>query len=124
MEIKEVVFKARFFAPKMYDRWEHEVEMAKKEGRTPPTLEEYRHLMEDKEILHPATDMFLGWNALGIRPPFLPGEDERGNSVKDIQPESEEGWKVVDDTSESTEQSIESYAESRILIPPKKEGDP
>ncbi len=39
VEIKECVSKARFFALTAYQDWEHQVELAKREGRIPPPLE-------------------------------------------------------------------------------------
>ena len=130
VEIKECVSKARFYALGAYQDWEHQVEMAKKEGRTPPTLREYIPPDHSRDIEEPATDPELGWNALGIRPPFLTGEevesfDSTGNNNdagKTGLQGVDAGWQNVDD--HQKEQSIESYAESRIYSPPRKEGDP
>ena len=78
VEIKECVSKARFFALGAYQDWEHQVEVAKKEGRIPPALKEYVPSDHSRDIKNPATDPELGWNALGIQPPFLDsGEGNR-----------------------------------------------
>ena len=71
VDIKEIVSKARFFSIKCHETWEYEVEQANKEGKTPPTLEEVEERYTKNVIRHPAIDYDLGWNALGIRPPFL-----------------------------------------------------
>ena len=125
VEIKEIVSKARFYALEMHDKWEHEVEVARKEGKIPPTFEEVEAKYIRRAILHPATDYDLGWNALGIQPPFLgDGEEDPHN----------DGWKNVDDipaldqktqpdTTESETSSALSYAESNIFSPPRKEGE-
>ncbi|MBR6172801.1 MAG: hypothetical protein IKQ49_06475 [Eubacterium sp.] len=80
VEIKECVSKARFFALNAYQDWEHQVELAKKEGRIPPPLEGAYLRDNSTDIEDPATDPELGWNALGIRPPFLNGGDEVDSS--------------------------------------------
>ena len=96
VEIKECVSKARFFALGAYQDWEHQVELAKKEGRTPPTIKDYIPEDHSRDIENPATDPELGWNALGIQPPFLNAGTE----------------------------SVDSYAASHSYEAPKKEGDP
>ena len=67
VEIKECVSKARFFALTAYQDWEHQVELAKREGRIPPPLESIMIRDKSTDIEDPATDPKLGWNALGIR---------------------------------------------------------
>ena len=134
VEIKECVSKARFFALTAYQDWEHQVELAKREGRIPPPLESITIRDKSMDIEDPATDPELGWNALGIRPPFLNGGDEMDASEA-IQ--SDYGWLSVDepaqpeikedtpgngDNSQATE-SIDSYVSSRIFEPPRKEED-
>ena len=137
VSIKEIVSKARFFSTDVYERWEHDVEKAKKEGKKPLSLEEYLLETSKREIRHPATDMSLGWNALGITPPFLHGEsgetDSRADSHFAGSMPNEDDWQTVDDLPvQETKQklreltddpeSISSYAESSILVPPRKGG--
>ena len=134
VEIKECVSKARFFALTAYQDWEHQVEMAKREGRIPPPLESIMIRDKSMDIEDPATDPELGWNALGIRPPFLSGGDEMDASEAN---QSDDGWQSADepaqsglkedtlgngDNSQATE-SIDSYASMRIFEPPRKEED-
>ena len=134
VEIKECVSKARFFALTAYQDWEHQVELAKREGRIPPPLESITIRDKSMDIEDPATDPELGWNALGIRPPFLSGGDEMDASEAN---QSEDGWQSADepaqsglkedtlgngDNSQATE-SIDSYASMRIFEPPRKEED-
>jgi hypothetical protein len=71
VEIKNSVTKARFYSPDVYEIWEYEVHKAAKEGNTPPTLDEVRERYTRRAIMNPATDFDLGWNALGVQPPFL-----------------------------------------------------
>ena len=132
VEIKECVSKARFFALTAYQDWEHQVELAKREGRIPPPLESITIRDKSTDIEDPATDPELGWNALGIRPPFLSGGDEMDSSEVN---QSDDGWLSADepaqleikeetsgngDNSQATE-SIDSYVSSRIFEPPRKE---
>ena len=134
VEIKECVSKARFFALTAYQDWEHQVELAKREGRIPPPLESITIRDKSTDIEDPATDPELGWNALGIRPPFLNGGDEFDSSEAN---QSDDGWQSADepaqsglkedtlgeiDNSQATE-SIDSYVSSRIFEPPRKEED-
>ena len=134
VEIKECVSKARFFALTAYQDWEHQVELAKREGRIPPPLESIMIRDKSMDIEDPATDPELGWNALGIRPPFLSGGDEMDASEAN---QSDDGWQSADepaqsglkedtlgngDNSQATE-SIDSYVSSRIFEPPRKEED-
>ena len=134
VEIKECVSKARFFALTAYQDWEHQVEMAKREGRIPPPLESIMIRDKSMDIEDPATDPELGWNALGIRPPFLNGGEEMDASEAN---QSDDGWQSADepaqsglkedtlgngDNSQATE-SIDSYASMRIFEPPRKEED-
>ena len=134
VEIKECVSKARFFALNAYQDWERQVELAKKEGRIPPPLEGAYLRDNSTDIEDPATDPELGWNALGIRPPFLNGGEEMSPSEAD---QSDDGWQSADestqseikedtsgkiDNSQATE-SIDSYVSSRIFEPPRKEED-
>ena len=134
VEIKECVSKARFFALTAYQDWEHQVELAKREGRIPPPLESITIRDKSMDIEDPATDPELGWNALGIRPPFLNGGDEMDASEAN---QSDDGWQSADepaqsglkedtlgngDNSQATE-SIDSYVSSRIFEPPRKEED-
>ena len=131
VEIKECVSKARFFALNAYQDWEHQVELAKKEGRIPPPLEGAYLRDNSTDIEDPATDPELGWNALGIRPPFLSGGDYEDSS--DADQTSDDGWQSIDEpaqlgikgegaNSQDTE-SIDYYASTRILEPPRKEED-
>lgn len=69
--IKNSVTQARFYSPDVYEIWEYEVQKAAKEGIIPPTLDEVRERYTRKAIMNPATDFDLGWNALGVQPPFL-----------------------------------------------------
>ena len=79
--IKNSVTKARFYSPDVYDIWEYEVQEAAKEGNIPPTLDEVRERYTRRAIMNPATDFDLGWNALGVKPPFLgEGEANLGDS--------------------------------------------
>ena len=79
--IKNSVTKARFYSPDVYDIWEYEVQEAAKEGNIPPTLDEVRERYTRRAIMNPATDFDLGWNALGVNPPFLgEGEANLGDS--------------------------------------------
>ena len=134
VEIKECVSKARFFALTAYQDWEHQVELAKREGRIPPPLESITIRDKSMDIEDPATDPERGWNALGIRPPFLSGGDEMDASEAN---QSDDGWQSADepaqsglkedtlgngDNSQATE-SIDSYVSSRIFEPPRKEED-
>ena len=134
VEIKECVSKARFFALTAYQDWEHQVELAMSEGRIPPPLESIMIRDKSMDIEDPATDPELGWNALGIRPPFLSGGDEMDASEAN---QSDDGWQSADepaqsglkedtlgngDNSQATE-SIDSYVSSRIFEPPRKEED-
>ena len=134
VEIKECVSKARFFALTAYQDWEHQVELAKREGRIPPPLESIMIRDKSMDIEDPATDPELGWNALGIRPPFLSGGDEMDASEAN---QSDDGWQSADepaqsglkedtlgngDNSQATE-SIDSYVSSRIFEPPRREED-
>jgi hypothetical protein len=131
VEIKECVSKARFFALNAYQDWEHQVELAKKEGRIPPPLEGAYLRDNSTDIEDPATDPELGWNALGIRPPFLGGGDAADSS--DVTQTGDDGWQSIDepaqtdikgesDNPQDTE-SIDSYVSSRIFEPPRKEED-
>ena len=131
VEIKECVSKARFFALNAYEDWEHQVELAKKEGRIPPPLEGAYLRDNSTDIEDPATDPELGWNALGIRPPFLSGGDDADSS--DVTQTGDDGWQSADeptqsgikgesDDSQDTE-SVDSYASTRIFEPPRKEED-
>ena len=134
VEIKECVSKARFFALTAYQDWEHQVELAKREGRIPPPLESIMIRDKSMDIEDPATDPELGWNALGMRPPFLSCGDEMDASEAN---QSDDGWQSADepaqsglkedtlgngDNSQATE-SIDSYASMRIFEPPRKEED-
>ena len=130
VEIKECVSKARFFALTAYQDWEHQVELAKREGRIPPPLESITIRDKSTDIEDPATDPELGWNALGIRPPFLNGGEEMSPSEAN---QSDDGWQSADeptqsgikgesDDSQDTE-SVDSYASTRIFEPPRKEED-
>ena len=135
VEIKEIVSKARFYALEMHDRWEHEVEVAKREGKIPPTFEEVEEKYIRKAILHPATDYELGWNALGIRPPFLgDGNDDQGSDGQDNENQRNDGWQNADevpsqvqntqkDSAVTGTSSAVAYAESNIFSPPRKEGE-
>ena len=79
--IKNSVTQARFYSPDVYEIWEYEVHKAAKEGNTPPTLDEVRERYTRRAIMNPATDFDLGWNALGVKPPFLgEGEANPGDS--------------------------------------------
>ena len=81
VEIKNSVTKARFYSPDVYEIWEYEVHKAAKEGNTPPTVDEVRERYTRRAIMNPATDFDLGWNALGVQPPFLgEGEANLGDS--------------------------------------------
>ena len=81
VEIKNSVTKVRFYSPDVYEIWEYEVQKAAKEGNIPPTLDEVRERYTRKAIMNPATDFDLGWNALGVQPPFLgEGEANPGDS--------------------------------------------
>ena len=131
VEIKECVSKARFFALNAYQDWEHQVELAKKEGRIPPPLEGAYLRDNSTDIEDPATDPELGWSALGIRPPFLSGGDYEDSS--DADQTSDDGWQSIDepaqtdikgesDNPQDTE-SIDYYASTRIFEPPWKEED-
>ena len=133
VEIKECVSKARFFALTAYQDWEHQVELAKREGRIPPPLESITIRDKSTDIEDPATDPELGWNALGIRPPFLNGGEEMSPSEAN---QSDDGWlsadepaqpkanAVSEDNSDSKDaESIDSYVSSRIFEPPRKEED-
>ena len=132
VEIKECVSKARFFALGAYQDWERQVELAKKEGRIPPTLKDYNPDDHSRDIKNPATDPDLGWNALGIRPPFLDPAAPKGGK------DADDGWMNADDqgtnqqnaetsgekSNPQDEQSIVSYASSNVFMPPRKAGDP
>jgi len=79
--IKKSVTQARFYSPDVYEIWEYEVQKAAKEGNIPPTLDEVRERYTRRAIMNPATDFDLGWNALGVKPPFLgEGEANPGDS--------------------------------------------
>ncbi len=73
VEIKESISQVRFYSPDVYEIWENEVEAAARNGSKPPTLDEVRERYTRKAIMNPAKDYDLGWNALGIQPPFLGG---------------------------------------------------
>ena len=134
VEIKECVSKARFFALTAYQDWEHQVELAKREGRIPPPLESITIRDKSMDIEDPATDPELGWNALGIHPPFLDGGEEMAS--QDEGQTDEDGWQSADepvpssmkeelprsDNSDDAE-SIDSYVSSRIFEPPRREED-
>ena len=134
VEIKECVSKARFFALTAYQDWEHQVELAKREGRIPPPLESITIRDKSTDIEDPATDPELGWNALGIRPPFLSCGDEMDASEAN---QSDDGWQSADEPAQSglkedtlgkidnsqAGESIDSYVSSRIFEPPRKEVD-
>ena len=134
VEIKECVSKARFFALTAYQDWEHQVELAKREGRVPPPLESITIRDKSTDIEDPATDPELGWNALGIRPPFLNGGEEMSPSEAN---QSDDGWQSADEPAQSglkedtlgkidnsqAAESIDSYVSSRIFEPPRKEED-
>ena len=119
VEIKECVSKARFFAIGSYQNWEHQVELAKKEGRIPPPLEAFKPRDKSRDIEDPATDPDLGWNALGIRPPFLE-EGMEQNSRSGNESMEDDGWQSADEPT----QSIDSYAATNVFSPPKKGDDP
>ena len=134
VEIKECVSKARFFALTAYQDWEHQVELAKREGRVPPPLESITIRDKSTDIEDPATDPELGWNALGIRPPFLNGGEEMSPSEAN---QSDDGWQSADEPAQSglkedtlgkidnsqAAESIDSYVSSRIFEPSRKEED-
>ena len=80
VSIKQVVSSARYYSPRAYECWLHEVRLAKKEGRESPKIEDYEPRDSTNDIEHPATDQDLGWNALGILPPFLEEELKREES--------------------------------------------
>jgi hypothetical protein len=119
VEIKECVSKARFFAIGSYQNWEHQVELAKKEGRIPPPLEAFVPRDKSRDIKDPATDPDLGWNALGIRPPFLE-ECMEQDSQSENESMEDDGWQSADEPT----QSIDSYADTNVFSPPKKGDDP
>lgn len=75
MEIKRIVSSARYYAASAYEWWIHEVEQARREGRVPPDKDEYEPRDRSGDIQSPE-DPNLGWNALGISPPFLYGYQE------------------------------------------------
>ena len=77
VSIKQVVSSARYYSPRAYECWLHEVRQAKKEGREPPKIEDYDPRDSTGDIRRPAEDPDLGWNALGIVPSFLEEELRR-----------------------------------------------
>ena len=128
VEIKNSVTKARFYSPDVYEIWEYEVHKAAKEGNTPPTLDEVRERYTRRAIMNPATDFDLGWNALGVQPPFL-GEGEANPGDSPVVSPGEAPAAYPGDTQEGYTQeesgsiSIEDYAATNIFSPPRKEGD-
>ena len=126
--IKNSVTKARFYSPDVYDIWEYEVQEAAKEGNIPPTLDEVREWYTRRAIMNPATDFDLGWNALGVQPPFLgEGETNPGDSPEVYPgeaPATYPGDTQAGYTQERSDSiSIEDYAATNIFSPPRKEGD-
>ena len=91
VEIKRIVSSARYYAASAYEWWIHEVEQARKEGRVPPDMDEYEPRDRSGDIQSPE-DPNLGWNALGISPPFLYGYQEAAkNESIDGSFDDEEG---------------------------------
>ena len=119
VRIKEIVSKARFFSTTAAEKWEHEVEVAKREGRIPPACDEFNPRNNRTDIQNPATDFDLGWNALGIQPPFLHVADNIAESDNPVGTSAE----GIPSESGKEELSALDYASTRMLIPPKKEGD-
>ncbi len=93
VEIRRIVSSARYYASSAYDWWLHQIDEAKKEGREPPTMNEYEPRDRMNDIKDP-TDTDLGWNALGITPPFLSedGSDAKADSNGEIDASSQDGW--------------------------------
>ena len=126
--IKKSVTQARFYSPDVYEIWEYEVQKAAKEGNIPPTLDEVRERYTRNAIMNPATDFDLGWNALGVQPPFL-GEGAENPGDSPVVSPSEAPAAYPGDTQagytqeESDSISIEDYAATNIFSPPRKEGD-
>ena len=77
VEIKEIVSSARYYASSAYDWWLHQTEMARKEGKAPPKMEEYEPRDRSNDILD-LTDPNLGWRALGVeKPDFSDSKEKR-----------------------------------------------
>lgn len=74
VEIKRIVSSARYYAASAYEYWLHEVEEARRQGKAPPEMEDYEPRDRSRDIQDPK-DPDLGWNALGITPPFLEAEE-------------------------------------------------
>lgn len=79
VEIKKIVSSARYYASSAYEWWMHQTDLAKANGTTPPEMNDYHPRDRSNDITDPK-DPDLGWNALGITPPFL---------NEDVPPE---GW--------------------------------
>lgn len=75
IEIKSIVLSARYYAASTYEWWMHEAEQARREGRRPPDPEDFEPRDRSGDIRSP-DDPDLGWNALGITPPFLDRREE------------------------------------------------
>jgi len=71
VEIKKIVVSARYYASSAYEEWMHHTKEAEKTGEESTPMEEFEPRDRDDDIEHPLTDPDLGWNALGITPPFL-----------------------------------------------------
>ena len=93
VEIRRIVSSARYYASSAYDWWLHQIDEAKKAGREPPKMDEYEPRDRLGDIKDP-TDPDLGWNALGITPPFLneDASDANEDRNEDMDTSSQDGW--------------------------------
>ena len=75
LEIKTAVTSARYYAASAYESWLHELEEARRKGKSPPEMGDYEPRDRSRDIMDPA-DPDIGWNALRISPPFLLESEE------------------------------------------------
>lgn len=70
LEIKQTMENRRFYALSAYEIWVQQKLEKEGKGEIPPEMHEYIPRDRSTDICDPS-DPDLGWNALGIEPPFL-----------------------------------------------------
>ena len=67
------------------------MEEARRQGKAPPEPEEYAPRDRSRDIKNPM-DPDLGWNALGIRPPFLADVPSGDTEYMDQEDDTQGPW--------------------------------
>ena len=83
LEIKQTLENRRFYALSAYEIWVNQKLEKEAKGETSPEMSEYIPRDRNTDIRDPS-DPDLGWNVLGIEPPFL-SEDAASGSVTQEQ---------------------------------------